>query len=131
MLRQVKTISQSDLILTFNRFQMYQNCWLAVLPCVFNSVEYFLFESLQANSFCLVLITGFQQRQTQSFWKIKSNEKSQIKLETATVTEDLVMLKNASEKSKTFGSLCFIYFFYLHGFQIASSGVFFSFCKRC
>lgn len=38
-------------------------------------------------------------------WQIESDEKSQIKHDTGTVTEDLVSEKKVSEKSKTFGSL--------------------------
>lgn len=82
---------------------MYQNCWLAMLPSVSNSVEYFIFKSLQANFVLLSTNCSILTFINQAIWQIESNEKSQIYLETSTVTEDLVMLKNASEKSKTYG----------------------------
>lgn len=68
--------------------------------------------------------------------QIESDEKSTIKLETATVTEDIVVPKNVSGKSKIFGTLCLLIFiscmvFKLHRLVFGGFfGCFFFFVKN-
>lgn len=132
MLRQVKTtgISQS----------FFSSWFLTVSECIkIVGWQCYIACPIQF-SFPHWIITGFilvsthykiSTARNPVIWQIESDEKSQIKHETGTVTEDLVKLKNVSEKSKTFGSLRSLIIFNCMVFQIASCSACFFFCKRC